>query len=932
MRDRGEEARQLVARALEKKPDDMVLKLLELSTRTDLTDEQRRQMRESVIRAEPNEYRRATMLAEMYYSEGSLEQVLPLLDRAEQLLLDQTTFVLDGRTSEMREHRAILSRKMLVAARLDNQEALRSAVDAATKHDVDGAGGKTFLGQYHMYREEADLAIRAFTDAITRQPTDSMALSYLGRCYQHVGRTADARTCFERALQSNPNEYLAHKGLSQLASLDEDRETAEKHLDQCERLSRTMAAYRDDAWMLTELRARAERNDPKTAITRREAELAKSPDDKDNIRRLAMLCEHVEQMDKAESYFRKLMELAPGDRTPIVALSNFFHRRERYDDALKLLEGYVRTIETPHDRANAMITVAAHHFQIGDSANVERVLLEAADLAQTFDVTRSLADYYLRQEMPRRALTWFDRAVDLAREEGSPRLADTMLSRISCLLHRRVADVATGKTRIEEFRREFPKHPDGLYWQAELQAGYGQIAEAIELLTEYIGNRPDNVVALYQRALRYVAMGQIAQAIKDLETIKTLQPAALDLQPRILLARIYEQTDRHDLALREREQMVEDVPNSQSAVAELVHAYVRREWYGDAEKLLTRVLNTVGASSPQMYMLRGEVAAKLGDVPRALADYRQGVAAAGMSAQSVMDFMGLCLRLERYEEGIRFYQEVRPKGAPESALAARYAVLLAKAGREDDAVDELRRGMAAAVLEGSASVRVIHGAVENAFPQTEDAIVRFANRPAADSVLNESNDRVLVGLLIRAGRSDEAHAKLEGLLRKATDDRLRADLVREKAMLYQMTKQYEPARQAYEEALKYDAENPLILNNLAYLLSDQLGQPQLALPYGEKAAELSDNAAVLDTLGWIQVRLGRCREAVAVLSRAVRTDPNLAILWYHLGEAYRQCAEFTVANNVLRTGMGVARLDEDPQLVDLIDSSLRRVARNDSTP
>jgi predicted Zn-dependent protease len=56
----------------------------------------------------------------------------------------------------------------------------------------------------------------------------------------------------------------------------------------------------------------------------------------------------------------------------------------------------------------------------------------------------------------------------------------------------------------------------------------------------------------------------------------------------------------------------------------------------------------------------------------------------------------------------------------------------------------------------------------------------------------------------------------------------------------------------------------------------------------ELAARLegSDNAAFLDTLGWVQYRQGETDAALANLTKAVDKTPDAAIMQYHLGMAY----------------------------------------------
>ena len=62
------------------------------------------------------------------------------------------------------------------------------------------------------------------------------------------------------------------------------------------------------------------------------------------------------------------------------------------------------------------------------------------------------------------------------------------------------------------------------------------------------------------------------------------------------------------------------------------------------------------------------------------------------------------------------------------------------------------------------------------------------------------------------------------------------------------------ARKYYEMSIKTDPNNPLALNNLAYLMTQTNGDLDQALTYATRAKQrLPDHAEVNDTLGWIYI-------------------------------------------------------------------------------
>ncbi|MFQ5589718.1 MAG: tetratricopeptide repeat protein [Phycisphaerae bacterium] len=929
---RAAEAQTVLKRAIAADPDSTVFKRLMVLATKGLSDEERDAAVLEIIEDQPDRYRRALDLVDFYARKDDAASALTYLDEAERHLIDRDTPLATNATPA--HHRTLLEAKVRFAAALDDEEAMEQARNAAEKYNVDAAGGKTILALYHMQRGEMEPAIAALRAVVELQPTDAVSLTRLGQCLQRTNRNSEARLYYEQAIRINPNEAHAHRGLAALAKSQGDSETYDVELELCGRL------IPDDPWVKAELLARQEEADPKSAITRREALLKEHPDDTHNLFRLARLCEAAGEIPDADRYWENLLALVTRqedrnmEQGAVVAAAKYYRRTGRPEKSLRLVTRFAESGKTDEERADAQVLVAAHYLSQGQLDLVKTTLLAAADIAPTFEIAYSIGEFYLRTaDRPEAALEWFDRAVELARRDKLPQLRNVLITRITCLLHRSLDDLESAQKHVAEFIAEYPDDPQGQLLASEVHARKGEISEAVAALSEFLEKEPGHLYARIKRAQHYASLGHLTDAIEDLEVIKRSGAAiSSQIAPRILLARLRFHAGRRDAWLRELQSLVEDAPDSTQAFTELVRAYMIEERFDDADTALTsRINRSADKPDPRWFFLRGQVSLEVKDYNRALADFRRGAQLSDFSSESLRRVLDTYWRAKRYQEGIEFYKQHADAVKNDPAVVSRYARLLASAGREPEAVEAFRRAMYLAIEDTAVSVRSVTADLRSAPWSVEHALTLF-DTPVPAPEAARANDRILVRLYSMSDRAGEAAAKLDHLIHNTTRDALRADLLVERAELHQVLHDYEKTRRDYEEALKYDSDNWIIMNNLAYVLADKLNNSAVALPYAKKAVALSNAATALDTLGWIYTGLGQYSAAIAELSRAIRLDTSLTIAYYHLGETRRRNGEFLEAKLVLDEGLTMAKEAREDSLVALFEAALEKTQHRTDTP
>ena len=126
-----------------------------------------------------------------------------------------------------------------------------------------------------------------------------------------------------------------------------------------------------------------------------------------------------------------------------------------------------------------------------------------------------------------------------------------------------------------------------------------------------------------------------------------------------------------------------------------------------------------------------------------------------------------------------------------------------------------------------------------------------------------------------------------------------------------------------EDSLRLDPDNALILNNLAYLLVEEANRPAEALPYAERARELSGSEPnVLDTLGWVYIRNGRNEQAEAALKEALALQPKSPAANYHLGVLYQSTGRTATAREMLTRAVEYADNEKNEKVAQKAQEAL----------
>lgn len=244
-----------------------------------------------------------------------------------------------------------------------------------------------------------------------------------------------------------------------------------------------------------------------------------------------------------------------------------------------------------------------------------------------------------------------------------------------------------------------------------------------------------------------------------------------------------------------------------------------------------------------------------------------------------------------------------------------------RAGHPAAAIDWYVKASASNRMEAQVRVAVIRA------KQGDIARAREILQQLRDQFPDDARTLYLVegDILDEVGRSDGAMAVYATALEVYPDN---ADILYARALLAVKLDRVDQAETDLRRVIAEDPDNADALNALGYTLADRTVRYQEALGLIEKAYALKpDEPAILDSMGWVQYRLGNSEQALDFLRRALDSvsDGEIAA---HLGEVLWSLGRRDEAWEVWE-----AALKEHPEHAYLLDVVGRhRVTQNETHP
>jgi tetratricopeptide (TPR) repeat protein len=413
------------------------------------------------------------------------------------------------------------------------------------------------------------------------------------------------------------------------------------------------------------------------------------------------------------------------------------------------------------------------------------------------------------------------------------------------------------------------------------------LAEAERLLpTSPLPNvrRAQRLLMNYQREKQAALLDDALRALERADTAQAGAEVTSRLRVEVLLAK-----GDGERAVGELRRLVERHPDSVSARAQLIEVLARN---GEPQRAMDVVQEAIDREpiASLWHEAKGDLYVMGGNNALAAPCYREAHRLQPSDIR-LAKFAELALLSPKpdYKDIVAFIENAKPALEENPGLRITYARALVGAGRRADALKEMKGAYASIHAQPSAGDLLAN------WLMALQAVTGSDEAMAYEQLVRElaGPDPAPLELLWIArtwslqGTSGAEHALVvlgEASAMCPPENRELRTVIEVESGQYQVQLgRYREAAEAYERVLKLNPDQVLAHNNLAYLYAEQLNDPQKALVHAERADQIMPNdAAVLDTLGWVRFKLRMYREAEDSLYQSITLASSSPENHYHL--------------------------------------------------
>src|SRR6056297_3017022 len=496
--------------------------------------------------------------------------------------------------------------------------------------------------------------------------------------------------------------------------------------------------------------------------------------------------------------------------------------------------------------------------------------------------------------------SYVDGLMHFENEEYQQALDDLMFAHLKLSDHAGVsfaladAYLATGDLTNASYYGKIAaqEEPENKWYHLKLAQIYRQAGRNDATINAYktaLEYHPDDTDILFQLAESYVSFGELLEANTVYDRIMKRRGADFSIHLRKF--RNFNALQMRDSALAELQEMREIDPGNLTTLRAISQYYLEL----NETELALEILNEAkerNARDPQTLLLLAEIYVeqsqwdRLGEV---FVSMLQDPLIYPSQKLELVRFIYTQYQNRPSEEVLAMqtgdvlmaFSENEPEYGPAQLLAAEYL---------------LRQENMAGALEKLRQANRLMPEQPDAWRQRVQILFQMERYEDVISISDSANtfasDDAFVQFFTGASymltdQPEEAFTWLESASFAPANRNFRSVIQSTLADVQTDLDRWNDAKRSYERALRLDPANHNAMNNYAYNLSLQGEDLERALELAEEAVSYQpENAAYLDTIGWVYFKLGEYEQAREFIQRSVDTGDSGPEVYEHLGDVY----------------------------------------------
>jgi tetratricopeptide (TPR) repeat protein len=920
---RTSEAVDFIDRYLGAHPDAYGLQVLRLRANEkkplEVPTERLIELQKEVFNGIPDSKKRAMAMSQFYRSQNKFEDAQGVLD----------TYMQDGEIDG-----EVLNERFEVAIVSKDVEKAESLLQAIRAENADGYQGVLSIAQVDLLKEDYASAILQLDRCLKEKPLSSVPYFLKSKVYLQEGKTEDAvenaRTASSRALT---NPLYARNLVSVLFARNTtlgSKVTPEQEAE-AERSVRLARALDPTNVSLQSLEAQimSDRS-PDQALLIRQQLLDRNP----TVANALMLGNMAMRMARAEFNDAK--------KTGLIELAG---------------KAYQKALEIDPDNEGAKQSMADYNTLIGKE-NPEGILggdknllwkyyLRSGQYEQAREILETLYAGNPSDPLVLRGLILTESGV------GNRQKIKVYLDALSVLddpeketelwilqkyLDSGYPDEAA--RLLASFKERYPEERTALLIEAWTEMGQGRLEEALSLTNRYLEKDTQNPGAWRLRGRLYRLMNQPANAIKDLQQSKSIQP---DPMVRLELASVYNETNQIQAAIGELKQGI-DSPQAPVQLRLMLESIYQKN--NNQRELENFYLSTLAKFPESTFWMYRAALHYLNQTNYKQAQaileslWTTGLEQNRPDAMVLNSYLDSLYQDKQYDKALALASSLvdQPLAPMAYAWMGQIQDVL---GQKEIAIESFDKA-----LEKAGVNDTIQGFILTKMTDSvgRGAVVQWYENQLSQDSQSLSGHLMAFRLAQEEGAYNKAIEHIDVCLDIIGDNSpawIGYALKKANTLIsaYTKTADTDYLNQSialFENILVLQPENPSLLNNMAYLLADNNQQFERALGYSRKAHQRDPgNAVFLDTYAYIQCKLGDFAAAEQNLIRAIQIyDVSKTTipwdLYKHLGMAQEGLQKTAQAiesyqkalNAVDESGKGQAIPEKEKQQMQTIVNRL----------